>query len=144
VVVDGNDGVAVYLEAKRAVARARRGEGPTLIEALTYRLGPHTTSDDPRRYRDPAEEKAARAKDPIPRLREALVAEGWWSEAEEEALLAKLEAELEAALAEADAAPPPKPEEIVLEVYAEPGPDQLEALRALRQGKPVEALWLES
>src|SRR5205823_2159802 len=50
--VDGNDVFAVYAATKRAVDRARAGDGPTLIEALTYRVGPHTTSDDPSRYRD--------------------------------------------------------------------------------------------
>lgn len=142
-VVDGNDAVAVYLEAKRAVERARRGEGPTLIEALTYRLGPHTTSDDPRRYRDPKEEEEARAKDPIPRMRRALLERGWWDDEREAALLAELDAEFEAALAEADAVPPPRPEEIVEHVYAELGPDQQPVWAALRSGKSLEATWRE-
>ncbi len=144
VVVDGNDAVAVYLEAKRAVERARKGEGPTLIEALTYRLGPHTTSDDPRRYRDPEEEARARERDPVPRLRRALLERGWWDEAAEEALRAELELEFEQALETADAAPPPRPEEVVEHVYAEMGPDQRRAWEALRLGRSVEELWLGS
>ncbi len=55
--VDGNDVLAVYRAVKEALDRARAGEGPSLIEALTYRLGPHTTADDPKKYRSPEEEK---------------------------------------------------------------------------------------
>ncbi|MCG3084772.1 thiamine pyrophosphate-dependent enzyme, partial [Anoxybacillus sp. LAT27] len=55
VLVDGNDVLAVYDVMKQAVEAARRGEGPMLIEALTYRLGPHTTADDPTKYRRPEE-----------------------------------------------------------------------------------------
>jgi len=144
VVVDGNDAVAVYLEARRAVERARAGEGPTLIEALTYRLGPHTTSDDPRRYRDPEEEAQARARDPVPRLRRALEERGWWDEVAEAALRDALEAEFAKALEEADAAPPLRPEEVVEHVYAELGPDQRRVWEALRRGKAPEELWLGS
>jgi len=65
--VDGNDVVACLLVVEAATERARQGGGPTLIEAVTYRIGPHTTSDDPSRYRDPAEEVAWAARDPIAR-----------------------------------------------------------------------------
>ena len=71
--VDGNDVLAVYRVTSEAVARARRGEGPTLIEALTYRLGPHTTADDASRYRDEGDVERWRAFDPIDRYRAWLV-----------------------------------------------------------------------
>ena len=72
--VDGNDVLAVYRVTSEAVRRARAGEGPTLIEALTYRLGPHTTADDTARYRDEEEVERWRAFDPIDRYREWLLA----------------------------------------------------------------------
>jgi Pyruvate/2-oxoglutarate dehydrogenase complex, dehydrogenase (E1) component, eukaryotic type, alpha subunit len=65
--VDGNDVLAVYAATRDAVMRARAGGGPTLIEALTYRIGAHSTADDPARYRDDAEVEVARAIDPIAR-----------------------------------------------------------------------------
>ncbi|GAA5334677.1 MULTISPECIES: pyruvate dehydrogenase (acetyl-transferring) E1 component subunit alpha [Thermus] len=141
VVVDGNDAIAVYLEAKKAVERARRGEGPTLLEALTYRLAPHTTSDDPSRYRSKEEEEAWRQKDPVLRLRRALEERGLWDEGKEEALFQALEEEFQRELALADSVSEPRPEEIVEHVYAEMGPDQKRAWEALRQGLHVEEVW---
>ncbi len=141
VVVDGNDAFAVYLEAKKAVERARAGEGPTLLEALTYRLGPHTTSDDPRRYRTPEEEALWRSRDPVLRLREVLEREGLWDEEKERALLMDLEAEFARELALADAAPAPEALEVIEHVYAHPGPDQLRAREALRRGLIPEEAW---
>ncbi len=93
--VDGNDVLAVYRVTREAAERARRGEGPTLIEALTYRIGAHSTADDPSRYRDEAEVEHARAFDPIARYRTWLTAEAivddeaveaWESEADERVL----------------------------------------------------------
>jgi 2-oxoisovalerate dehydrogenase E1 component alpha subunit len=74
--VDGNDVLAVYAVTKTAADRARAGDGPTLIEAVTYRMGPHSTADDATRYRDPAEEQAWRERDPIDRYRRYLVDSG--------------------------------------------------------------------
>ena len=71
--VDGNDVLAVYAVTRAAVDRARAGEGPTLIEAMTYRMGPHSTADDASRYRDEAEVAAWRERDPIDRLRRYLM-----------------------------------------------------------------------
>ena len=76
ITVDGNDVLAVLAVTRWALARARAGEGPTLIEAVTYRMGPHTTSDDPTRYRDRAEVDGWRARDPIERVRLLLEREG--------------------------------------------------------------------
>src|SRR5207302_10308146 len=72
--VDGNDLFAVYTVMQQALERARSGQGPTLIEALTYRMGAHTTADDPTRYQDPVEVEAWKAKDPIARVRRFLLA----------------------------------------------------------------------
>lgn len=132
--VDGNDLVAVWDVVRQAVDRARAGEGPTLVEAVTYRLAPHTTSDDPSRYRDEAEAGERARAEPVARLRALLAARGAWSEEREEALVGELMAEFDAAVAEADAAPEPTPESIVEQVYAEPGPDQRRAWEALRGG----------
>lgn len=74
--VDGNDVLAVMAVTRSALDRARSGGGPTFIEAVTYRMGPHTTADDPSRYRDPAELDEWRAKDPIARVEAHLAAEG--------------------------------------------------------------------
>ncbi|MDW4904742.1 pyruvate dehydrogenase (acetyl-transferring) E1 component subunit alpha [Streptomyces sp. ADMS] len=89
--VDGNDVLAVLAVTKWALERARSGEGPTLVEAYTYRMGAHTTSDDPTRYRHDDERAAWEAKDPIARLRAYLEA----SNHAEEGFFAELEAESE-------------------------------------------------
>ncbi|GHD27139.1 thiamine pyrophosphate-dependent enzyme [Nocardiopsis kunsanensis] len=81
VLVDGNDAGAVHHATAEAVAHARRGEGPTLIEALTYRVEPHSTSDDAGRYRDDSEAERWRRRDPVALLREALTAAGHADEA---------------------------------------------------------------
>ena len=78
--VDGNDVLAVYSETQRALEKARNGDGPTLIEALTYRVGPHSTSDDPKRYRDDREVESWRSRDPLVRLRGHLERRGLWDE----------------------------------------------------------------
>jgi len=80
VLVDGNDVFAVYAATRDAVARARAGEGPTLIEALTYRMGPHSTADDVTRYRDAEETARWRDRDPLDRLRAYLTAQGRWTQ----------------------------------------------------------------
>lgn len=77
--VDGNDVLACYAVMEQAAARARGGGGPTLIEAITYRMGPHTTSDDPTRYRDPGEVHDWLARDPISRYRTYLEGLGVWT-----------------------------------------------------------------
>ncbi len=80
VVCDGNDVLATYAVSRQAVARARAGDGPTLLEALTYRMEAHTTSDDTTRYRTKEEEEEAAATDPIVRYRNFLKVSGLWSD----------------------------------------------------------------
>jgi 2-oxoisovalerate dehydrogenase E1 component alpha subunit len=87
--VDGNDVLACYAVTAQAAQRARSGGGPTLIEAVTYRMGPHTTSDDPTRYRTDDEVQHWRARDPIDRYRVYLQSVGVWTERLEERTAAR-------------------------------------------------------
>ena len=108
--VDGNDAIAVYDRMMVALDRARRGHGPTLIEALSYRMGDHTTADDARRYRGEQELEEQRKLDPIKRLRTYLERNGHWTTQDEEAMNAQCNAAIEAAVKEYLATPPPPPE----------------------------------
>ena len=126
--VDGNDLFAVHDACSRAVARARAGGGPTLIEARTYRMGPHNTSDDPTRYVDPVELEERRALDPVARVRRYLTAEGLIDEDSEQRLVAELRAQLDAAVAEVEAGAQPGVDAVFDHVYARP-PGRLEQQR---------------
>lgn len=117
--VDGNDARKVYAAAKEAVERARAGGGPTLIECETYRMGAHSSSDDPTRYRDQAEVDAWAKRDPIELFRKELVEEGLWSEEKDEALRQELLEEVNVAIRQAEAAPDPEVETLFDDVYAE-------------------------
>lgn len=108
--VDGNDVIAVREATARALAKARAGGGPHLIEALTYRLGDHTTADDASRYRNGSEVSARWAEEPIARLRNYLVAGGMWGKADEERLLAEITVTIERAAEIYLATPPQGPE----------------------------------
>jgi pyruvate dehydrogenase E1 component alpha subunit len=127
--VDGNDVIAVRHVVEEALAGARRGEGPTLVEALTYRLADHTTADDAARYRDPAEVEARLALEPLVRLRRHLAAAGGWSKADESLLQQECEARIEAA-AQAFLAMPPQPPEAMFDHLFASLPADLEAQRA--------------
>ncbi len=106
--VDGNDVVAVRASAFDAIERARAGGGPTLIEALTYRLADHTTADDAHRYRADEEVSAHWREEPVARLRTYMVAQGSWSKEDEEALLASSRSRIdEAARVVAERTPAP-------------------------------------
>lgn len=98
--VDGNDIIALHTVLKNSLEKARRGEGPTLIEAITYRLCDHTTADDANRYRDIEELKAAWEAEPIKRLRNYLVEKGFWEPSKEEALAKECKEKIEAAVEE--------------------------------------------
>jgi len=95
--VDGNDLLAVVMATREAIDRAREGRGPSLIEAVTYRLAPHSTADDPKKYQDPAEVKLWEAREPLPRLRRYLQAKG----VVDDALHARFEAEVDAEVRDA-------------------------------------------
>ncbi len=105
--VDGNDVIAVLDRVGAAVQRARRGDGPTLIEAITYRLGDHTTADDARRYRDDQEVSRHWREEPVLRLRQHLVQRQAWTHEQEEALLETVTAEIDAAAETYLTTPPP-------------------------------------
>lgn len=95
--VDGNDVLAVYQATREAVARARKGEGPTLIESITYRLAAHTTADDPHRYRSEEEEEAWKKCDPLRRFRHYLEEKGLLDEGEVASMEKAIEKECKAA-----------------------------------------------
>jgi pyruvate dehydrogenase E1 component alpha subunit len=96
--VDGNDALAVYRATSEAFDRARRGEGPTVIEAVTYRLGVHTTADDPRKYRDEEEETQAWSREPLLRFARYLEDKGALDAAGLEAMKEEVRAEVQAAV----------------------------------------------
>jgi pyruvate dehydrogenase E1 component alpha subunit/2-oxoisovalerate dehydrogenase E1 component alpha subunit len=118
--VDGNDVLAVYGAVSQAAARARAGGGPTFIEALTYRIGAHSTSDDPTRYRSDAEVEAWLARDPLARLRRHLVHRGLLDDALDATLEQELSDEIGAAIGQGEAFGPPARETLFDDVYAEP------------------------
>jgi pyruvate dehydrogenase E1 component alpha subunit len=116
--VDGNDIFAVYAVMHEAVERARRGAGPCLIEAYTYRMGAHTTADDPTKYREDSEVEVWRPRDPLLRVQTYLQRRQAWTEAWEHHLLETCTAEVEQAMADAEAVPAPPPEEMFRYMYA--------------------------
>jgi pyruvate dehydrogenase E1 component alpha subunit len=113
--VDGNDALAVYAASRDAVARARAGDGPTLIECVTYRLAMHTTADDPTKYRAEAEVKEWERKDPLTRFAAYLQKRNLL----EEGLDAAIDAEIAGGVQRFEATPPPDPLTMFDHVYAE-------------------------
>jgi pyruvate dehydrogenase E1 component subunit alpha len=137
--VDGNDVLAVYAAAREAVERARAGKGPTLIECVTYRLGVHTTADDPSKYRSEAEVKAWERKDPLTRFRAYLETRALL----EDGLEQQVDEEITAAVRRFEAVPPPDPLSAFDHVYADMLPHlaaqraELEARLPGAEGIPV-------
>ena len=130
--VDGNDLLAVHAATQRARARGARGEGPTLLECVTYRVEGHSTSDDPRAYRPADLVEPWRRKDPIQRMKKYLRAKGVLDDAADEALRATIRDEIQRALKESEAHPAKPPVESLFEdVYAEPTPQLREQLAEL-------------
>jgi pyruvate dehydrogenase E1 component alpha subunit len=130
--VDGNDLFAVMAATKEAVERARDGGGPTLIEGVTFRFGPHTTADDPTKYRTDKEIEPWKPRDPLVRLRFYLKEKGLWDEGVEQRMTEESQKEIDQAVTEAEAVPPPGPEDIFKYVYAEMTPPLKEQLEYLR------------
>ncbi|MEK0154216.1 pyruvate dehydrogenase (acetyl-transferring) E1 component subunit alpha [Arthrobacter oryzae] len=118
--VDGNDVLAVMAATREAIERARHGGGPTFIEALTYRMGPHTTADDPTRYRDANELEDWAAKDPIARVRGLLDRKGLLTEQLEAQVAAKADAVAREMRAGCINMPDPEPMDIFKNVYSTP------------------------
>ena len=121
--VDGNDAIAVHAAVSEAVECARAGGGAGVVEALTYRMSDHTTADDASRYRPEDEVSAMWKRDPVPRLRAWLGANGWWDKAQEEALLEDIRARIEDAVAAAADIPPQSPTDLFDYLYRDLPPD---------------------
>ncbi|HKW04423.1 MAG TPA: pyruvate dehydrogenase (acetyl-transferring) E1 component subunit alpha [Nitrososphaerales archaeon] len=117
--VDGNDVLAVYQASRDAAERARRGEGPTMIECLTYRMGPHSTSDDPNRYRTKEEIELWKKRDPIERFRFYLEKTGLWNQDYESGVRKRCEDEISLAISEEEKVPRAGLDTMFEGVYAE-------------------------
>jgi pyruvate dehydrogenase E1 component alpha subunit len=135
--VDGNDLLAVYAVMRAAIDRARAGEGPTFVEAVTYRMGAHSTSDDPSRYRSQAEVDEWAKKDPLDRLRRHLVHLGHVSDASDAALEKELVADIAAVVDEVEKLPPPSRASLLEDVYAEMPWNLREQLAELQKLPPA-------
>jgi pyruvate dehydrogenase E1 component alpha subunit len=136
---DGNDVLAMYILTREALEKARSGGGPTLIEAITYRMGNHTTSDDASRYRKETEVNDWSRRDPIERFRLYLKDKGLWDESFEDRVQKEAEVLISKALEEAESTPPPRPEDLFIHTYKDMTPelnDQLAELRDLLKGGP--------
>lgn len=135
--VDGNDILAMYVATKAAADHARAGNGPVLIEALTYRMGAHTTSDDPSLYREQKEVDEWAAKDPIDRLRKYLINKKWWSKAKDEELDEKNNKFVQETFAEVEKLGETSLEEVFGYVYSEltqAQEDQIENYKKFLEG----------
>ncbi len=130
--VDGNDALAVYGAVKEAAANARSGKGPAFLELLTYRIGAHSSSDDPRVYRDEKEVEIWRARDPLERYRKFLLARALWSDAQEAAQKVELERQIQETVAVAEGKGQPDPSTLFSDVYVSP-PWHLQEQAALHQ-----------
>ncbi|WP_438432249.1 thiamine pyrophosphate-dependent dehydrogenase E1 component subunit alpha [Gorillibacterium sp. sgz500922] len=117
--VDGNDALEVFRVVKEARERAVRGDGPTLIEAMMYRLSPHSTSDNDLLYRTKEEVEAQRKLDGIPRFRDYLIECGLWNEEKDRELLAAVDREVREAAKFAEDAPHARMEDLHRHLYAE-------------------------
>lgn len=132
--VDGNDVLAVHAAMQWALDRARNGEGPSFIEAFTYRVGAHTTSDDPTKYRSKEETADWQVKDPLSRTETWLRSEGTWDDAQQAHLDQEAEAFGEQVRSAVNNVTTPRFEEIFDRVYAEPTPDLIaQRAQALRE-----------
>lgn len=134
--VDGNDFFAVYAVVKQARKECLEANGPVLIEAMTYRMGAHSTSDDPTRYREQEELSIWKLKDPLLRLKKYLEAENLWDPLKEQEYLKLCEAEVTEAIAKAKLKPNPPLESIIQSVYFETPSKLKEELNELKKVLP--------
>jgi TPP-dependent pyruvate/acetoin dehydrogenase alpha subunit len=117
--VDGNDVLACYVAMRTAVERARSGGGPQFLEALTYRVSAHSSSDDPSRYRDESVTAVWRdSRCPLSRFRAFLIARGLLTESSDNALRAEVDAEVRAAIEAEESVPPPPLASLIEDVFA--------------------------
>lgn len=131
--VDGNDVLAVYAAGRDAVERARAGDGPTFIEALTYRMSAHTTADDHHRYRTEGDVEDWRIRDPLERVRKFLTADGTWSQEWQDEIDDRATAEVEKAVAAAEDIEPLEIDDLFDSMFAE-APAHLEDQRRMATG----------
>jgi pyruvate dehydrogenase E1 component alpha subunit len=131
--VDGNDVLAVYKATKDAADRARKGDGPTLIECLTYRIGPHSTSDDPSKYRSQEETDKWKLKDPVERFRKYLQKRGIWTEQLETQFQNDAATAIENAIADAESDNKPQLEDMFNYVYGSMPKSLREQMEELKQ-----------
>ncbi len=129
--VDGNDLFAVIRTMREAVDKARSGGGPTLIEGVTFRFGPHTTADDPTKYRTEEEIERWKPFDPMMRLRSYLKGKGLWNQEVETQMAEEAQKEIDQAVKDAEAVSAPAPNEIFEHVFAEMTPPLKEQLEYL-------------
>jgi pyruvate dehydrogenase E1 component alpha subunit len=137
--VDGNDVLAVHAAVSEALGRARAGDGPTLVEAVTYRMGHHTTSDDATRYRPEDDLKVWEPRDPLRRFQIYLRDKGWWDDAFETAAREAAAEAVEKAVAEAESRPIATPEDIFAYTYKVMPPILKEQLAELKRSLAGEA-----
>jgi pyruvate dehydrogenase E1 component alpha subunit len=133
ILVDGNDVLAMHTQVSAALDKARRGQGPTLIEAYTYRLSNHTTSDDAGKYRSEEEARDWEARDPLKRYRSYLAGLGLWNDAFETNVRAEADSLIEKAVKKAEGMDPPSLEDIFRYTYASLPPHLEEQLAELRE-----------
>jgi len=126
---DGNDYFAMHSCLKEARDHASKGKGPVLIEAVTFRKGAHTTSDDPRKYRTEEEEQKWEAKDPLKRLRTYMIGKKIWDDGREEEITGQYRSEIDRIFVEAENHPPYPLEDVFKHMYAET-PDDLLSQKA--------------
>lgn len=133
--VDGNDPLAVYAATTQALDKARQGKGPTLIEAVTYRMQMHTTADDPSKYRSEEEVQRWAAKDPILRFRKYLEQKKLWGDGEEQKLMVSVEQEIGQAVQDAEATPKRNVDEMFKYLYASMTPRMQEELATAKKAE---------
>ncbi|MFQ5863413.1 MAG: pyruvate dehydrogenase (acetyl-transferring) E1 component subunit alpha [Candidatus Brocadiales bacterium] len=129
--VDGNDVFAVYSAASRAVEKARKGGGPTLIECITYRIAGHSTSDDDSRYRSRQEVKEWQKKDPLDRLEKYMRKNKIFTDEYKQSIIQKSKKRVEKAVEDYEKVPPPKPVDFFANTYAKPTDQLKEQMKEL-------------